>query len=101
MPSATYAVDRTLRVEPGQRVCTEYVDVFKCRLACRERMAVGGVGLAYQKSLQLAPAQQWLPPVGAWDGDNFIIHDGRHQWVAAVMLGYTHILVAWVIDADM
>jgi hypothetical protein len=89
-------VDRSLTVPPGAIVRTGYVDVFKIRLACRERMAVGDVGAAFQKRLQIGPAQSWPPPNGHWDGDTFVIEDGRHEWIAAVMLGQTYLFVAWL-----
>jgi hypothetical protein len=96
MQAAAYVIDRSLAVRPGQIVKTGYVDVFKCRLACRERMAVGDVAGAYQKLLQLGENSAWPCPNGHWDGQQFVIHDGRHEYVAAVMLGRTHLFVAWL-----
>ncbi len=88
--------DRCINVPPGQVVQTGYVDVFRVRLACRERMAVGDVDRAFQKLLRAGHHQPFPCPVGAWDGDTFILHDGRHEWIASLMLGKTHILVAWL-----
>lgn len=93
---ATFSADRSMQVKPGQVVKTGYVDVWKCRLACRDRMAVGDVGAAYQKLLQLGDNCAWPCPNGEWDGGTFTIHDGRHEYVAALMLGRKHLLVAWV-----
>lgn len=98
MQAVSIATDRSMTVTPGQVVRTGYVDVFKCRLACRERMAVGDVGNAYQKLLQLGDRSAWPCPNGHWDGDEFVIHDGRHEYVAALMLGRTHLFVAWLQD---
>jgi hypothetical protein len=89
------AEDRSLAVPPGQRVVTGYVHVDEIRLACRARMAIGDVDRAYQKRLQLGPNQPWPCPRGYWDGVRFVLLDGRHDFVAALMLGQTHILVAW------
>lgn len=81
----------------GFLVKTGEVDVFSIRLANRERMAVGDFDRAYQKRLQTGPSRHPFPcPNGEWDGQTFIIHDGRHEWLAAVALGYSSILVAWV-----
>lgn len=91
-----FAQDRSTRVPPGRTVATGYVDVFKVRLACRERMAVGDVGAAYQKAIQLGDAEQFPCPTGYWDGERFILQDGRHHWVACVMLGKSHMLVSWL-----
>jgi hypothetical protein len=89
--------DRHLRVPPGHIVRTGYVEVFRCRLANRERMAVGDVDRAFQRVLQLGPDSQWPCPNGQWDEDGFFsIADGRHEWLSSVMLGKTHILVAWI-----
>lgn len=90
--------DRSMLVPPGKLVNTAYVDVFKIRLACRERMAVGDVDKAFQKRLQAAPNQVWPPPLGYWKDDYFVIEDGRHEWIASVMLGHTHILVGWLTE---
>src|SRR5688572_29428296 len=94
--SITIYEDRSIAVPPGTVVKTTYVDVFKCGLACRERMAIGDVSGAYQKRLQLGDKQPWPCPRGHWDGDTFVIVDGRHEWVATVMLGLPYLLVAWV-----
>lgn len=96
MTAAAFAEDRTLSVPPGAVVKTAYVDIWRVRLACRERMAVGDVGESYQKILQLGDRSRFPCPNGHWEGDEFVIHDGRHEFVASLMLGKTHILVAWV-----
>lgn len=92
--------DRSIKVPPGSLVRTGYVDVFSIRLACRERMAVGDVSAAYQKVLQLGTYEQFPCPNGYWKDGVFWLMDGRHQWVASVMLGKTHILVSWVTPAE-
>ena len=97
MPPLLVAQDRAIAVPQGWTVSTGYVDVFKVRLACRARMAVGDVDRAYQKRLQAGDAQPFPCPNGEWDGDEFELHDGRHEWVAAVMLGQSHLLVAWLV----
>lgn len=88
--------DRSIAVPPGAVIRTDYVDVFRCRLSCRATMAMGDVNTAYQKRIQLGERQPWPCPRGHWDGDTFVVVDGRHEWVAAVMLGLSHILVAWI-----
>lgn len=90
------AQDRSIAVPPGAVVKSGYVDVFKVRLACRERMAMGDIAAAYQKRLQTGSNQPWPCPTGQWDGETFILSDGRHEWMACVALGLTHLLVAWL-----
>lgn len=92
--------DRTLDIPPGHVVRTGYVDVFSVRLACRDRLAVGDVDRAYQRRLQLGDRQPWPCPNGWWEGETFVVADGRHEWVATVMLGHTHMLVAWTEPAE-
>lgn len=92
----SFALDRSIKVPRGIVVKTGYVDVFKIRLACRDKIAVGDVSIAYQKVLQLGDSEQFPCPTGKWDGETFELADGRHQWLASVMLGKTHILVAWL-----
>ncbi len=86
--------DRAFRVPEGHTVATGYVNVWKIRLACRDRMGVEDVGKAFQKRLNLRSV--FPPPNGYWDGDEFVINDGRHEYIAALMLGDEYLLVAWV-----
>lgn len=88
--------DRSLYVPAGHVVKSGYVAVDKVRLANRSRMAVGDVEAAYRKVLQNAPGQIHPTPNGFWEGDTFTILDGRHAYVAMLMLGYSHILVTWI-----
>jgi hypothetical protein len=96
MGPAAFAADRSLLVPPGRTIKTARVCIWKCRLANRERMAVGDVGAAFQKLLQVGDAAVWPCPNGYWDGDEFVIHDGRHEYVASMVLGRIEILVAWI-----
>lgn len=96
--------DRHKIVPPGKVIVTGYVNVFDIELACRERMAVGDVDRAFQKQLQLGQDSMHPCPNGFWEsngarGRKFVIEDGRHEWIAQVMLGRTYILVAWLEDA--
>lgn len=56
---------------------------------------MGDIDRSYQQQLQLGASQMWPPPVGKWEGETFVIYDGRHQWIAAVALGNESIFVAW------
>ena len=58
-------------------------------------MAIGDVKSSFERRLQLGDHQPWPCPRGEWQGDEFVIIDGRHEYVAALMLGQDHILVAW------
>lgn len=39
-------------------------------------------------------------PFGYWDGDTFVIQDGRHRYLALVGLGFQQILVRWLEPLD-
>lgn len=58
-------------------------------------MAVGDIETAYRRQLAIGDHQAWPCPNGEWDGETFVIHDGRHAYIAALMLGFSHLLVAW------
>lgn len=98
MSGVTLTYDRSIVVPEGATVQTGYVEIHRVRLACRERMAIGDVNTSYQRLLQISGSQAWPPPTGYWRGKWFVIEDGRHTYVAALMLGYSHLLVAWVND---
>jgi len=85
-----------MTVPPGAIVKTDYVDIKAVVLACRDRMAIGDVERAMQRRLGIQPAQPWPCPVGRWEDGRFVVHDGRHDVVAAMMLGVEHLLVAWI-----
>lgn len=92
------AEDRSLLVHRGQVVKTGYVDIFKVRLANRTPMSAGDMQLAHQRAVNLGDASAFPPPNGYWDGDVFVVKDGRHEWLASVMRGRDQILVAWIED---
>ncbi len=83
-------------VPAGSFVRTGYVPVEQVVLACRDRMDIVAVEKAMQRRMGIAPAQPWPCPVGEWIGDRYHLHDGRHDYVAALCLGCSHILVAWI-----
>ncbi|PYE84166.1 hypothetical protein [Pseudoroseicyclus aestuarii] len=88
--------DRSLIVPPGRRIVTGYAPIDRVRIANRSRMAIGDVDAAMRQQLALGAAQKWPCPNGRWEGEDFVVHDGRHAFVAALMLGLEHLLVAWL-----
>ncbi len=90
--------DRSMIVPAGKKVVTGYVSIDLLALENKSRMAIGDVERAMQRRMSCAPNQPWPCPVGEWRGDTFWIFDGRHECVAAIMLGCSHILVAWLED---
>lgn len=101
---------RAIHVPPGWIERSGYVRAHRIRFETQERMAVGDVGRKYDELMgenhwrpgyQLSP-----PPKGFWERDaedgapNFVVLDGRHRVVAALMWGYRHILVRWNAPLD-
>jgi hypothetical protein len=85
-----------MTVPSGAIVRTGYVSVDDVTLACRDRMDIYAVEKAMQRRMSCAPNHPWPCPVGVWHGERYHLHDGRHDFIAALCLGCTHILVAWV-----
>jgi hypothetical protein len=83
-------------VPPGHIAKTMIIPVETAMLASKDRIAVGDVDRAYQKRLQIGSNHPWPCPIGYWQGNRFLIVDGRHEWIATIMLGHETILVAWI-----
>lgn len=96
MNSLRIAEDRGLLVPSGMVIRTGYVKIENVALACRDRMSVADVDVAMKRMMAASPGQPWPCPVGEWRGDAFWIQDGRHAAIAAMMLGMSHLFVAWL-----
>lgn len=96
MPAAWTTEDRSLHVPPGHVVATAWVDPQRCRLGSRARMSPEAVEKKFRQLLQQGDGAIWPPPRGRWDDGMFVVEDGRHELLAALMLGRTEILVAWL-----
>ncbi|HWQ55675.1 MAG TPA: hypothetical protein VN442_18455 [Bryobacteraceae bacterium] len=93
---AGFVEDRSLKVAPEQRVETAWVDIDACKLGCRERMDFAAIERAGRKNLQLGKCQTWPPIVGHWEGERFVVVDGRHEFLACLALGRERLFVAWI-----
>ena len=92
--------DRSMCVRPDQLVRTAWVDVDCCRLGSRTPMGVGDVEHAVRKLVNQGEGLgTWPPPVGHWDGERFVVDEGRHEYLAALMLGRERVFVAWLAAA--
>lgn len=96
-PAVWTAEDRTMKVEPGQSVSTAWVPIEKCVLGNRARMSPEAVEAKYRRLLCQGDAAVWPPMTGFWREDGrFIVCDGRHEYVASLMLGRASVFVAWL-----
>jgi len=86
-------------VPPGHVVRTGYVPVHDvvCHVTGSHQLNPAAVERAYRDQLAADDAQPWPPPTGYWRADGrFVLTDGRTRFVAALMLGRTHVLAAWL-----
>ena len=87
-------------VPAGHVVRTGYVPIHDviCMAPYGHQLLPAEVERAYRHQLELAGEQRWPPPTGYWRGDRrFVLTDGRNRYVACLMLGIEHLLVAWLI----
>ena len=93
------AEDRSLVVNERQRVETAWVSIDDCVLGCRVPMGVGDISQAHHRLLNTGEGfAPWPPIVGHWRDSRFVIDDGRHQYIAELMLGRSRVFVAWIVD---
>ncbi len=86
-----------MRIAPGERVRSDWIDIDLVVLGCRDRMAVGDVGDKWREILQRGDDAAWPPPRGHWREDGrFVLTDGRHEYIAALMHGREKLFAAWV-----
>jgi hypothetical protein len=86
-------------IPPGHVVATGYVAIedVVCHVQASQQLNPAAVERSYREQLAADGAQAWPPPTGYWrDDGRFVLTDGRHRYVAALMLGTTHLLVAWL-----
>ena len=86
-------------VPAGHTVETGYVPIHEvvCHAAHGSQLLPAEVERAYRRQLALEDGQAWPPPTGYWrDDGRFVLTDGRNRYVAALMLGVRHLLVAWL-----
>lgn len=88
--------DRSLCIQPDQVVKSDWIDIDCCKLGLHSRMTPEAVEKKWRRLLQQGEAACWPPVVGHWEGERFVVCDGRHEYIAALMLGRTRTYVAWL-----
>jgi len=77
------------------------VDVHEVVVYARggHQLSPATVERAYCRQRELGNDQAWRPSLtGYWrDDGRFVQTDGRHRFIAAVMLGVEYVLVAWLV----
>lgn len=77
------AEDRSMCVQPDQIVRTAWVDIDICKLGSRVPMSPEAVEKKFRRLLNLGDAAPWPAVVGHWEGERFLVDDGRHDYLAA------------------
>ena len=99
--AAADALEWTGRTVPaGHIVRTGYVALHDvvCYAPYGHQLLPAEVERAYRRQLDLGSEQPWPPPSGYWRRDRrFVLTDGRNRFVASLMLGMEHLLVAWLV----
>jgi hypothetical protein len=90
------AEDRSMCVQPDQIVRTAWVDIDLCKLGCRVPMSPEAVEKKFRRLLNLGDAAPWPPIVGHWEEERFLVDDGRHDYLATLMLGRERLFVCWL-----
>lgn len=90
------AEDRSMCVPPNQVVRTAWVDIDLCRLSFRLPMSPEAVEKKYRRLFNLGECAPWPPIVGHWEDGRFVVCDGRHDYLAALMIGRDKLFVCWL-----
>lgn len=93
------AEDRSMCVQPNQTVRTAWIDIDKCKLGSRTMINPEAVEKKFRRLLNMGDAAAWPPIVGHWEGDRFVVDDGRHEYLASLMIGREKLFVCWLEDA--
>jgi hypothetical protein len=94
--SVVVAEDRSMCVQPHQLVRTAWVDIDLCRLGFRMPMSPEAVEKKYRRLLNIGDCAPWPPIVGHWEDGRFVVCDGRHDYLAALMMGRDKLFVCWL-----
>ena len=99
--SVWVAEDRSMSVQPGQVVRTAWIPIDDCVLGSRGNISPAAVERSAQRLVCLGECAPWPPIVGHRREDGrFSVDDGRHEYLASLMLGRERVFVAWLSEAE-
>jgi hypothetical protein len=90
------AEDRSMCIQPYQVVRTGWVDIDLCKLGFRRPMSPEAVEKKFRRLLNIGDCAPWPPVVGHWEDGRFLVDDGRHDYLAALMIGRDKLFVCWL-----
>lgn len=100
MSAVVDVIDRSLRISRNQWVRTDWIPIDACSMGNRDRMSPEAVESKYRRLLCMGDDAPWPPIIGRWDKDRFVILDGRHEYIASLMLGREKVFVCWIIEDE-
>jgi hypothetical protein len=74
-------------------VRTAWVDIDLCKLGFRLPMSPEAVEKKFRRLLNIGDCAPWPPVVGHWENGRFLVDDGRHDYLAALMIGRDKLFV--------
>lgn len=90
------AEDRSMCIQPCQMVRTGWVDIDLCKLGFRHPMSPEAVEKKFRRLLNIGDCAPWPLVVGHWENGRFLVDDGRHDYLAAQMMGRDKLFVCWL-----
>ena len=91
--------DRTMCVRPDQLVATAWIDIDCCVLGSRVPMAPEAVAVKWHRLLNLGDCSPYPSIIGHWrEDERFVVCDGRHEYLAALMRGRERLFVSWLVE---
>jgi hypothetical protein len=79
--------NRSMCVQPYQVVRTAWVDIDLCKLGSRLPMSPEAVEKKFRRLFNIGHCAPWPPIVGHWEVGRLLVDDGRHDCLAALMMG--------------
>lgn len=86
-------------IKSGQILKSGYVPTNEIVFQNDVPMAVASVKEKIDQFTSIGDNQAYPLPLGKWIDDKFHLWDGRHRYIASLMLGRKTMLVAWVEEA--
>src|ERR1700739_1514851 len=63
-------------------------------------MSPEAVEKRFRRLLNIGDCAPWPPIVGHWEDGRFVVCDGRHDYLAALMMGRDRVFVCWLEGLD-
>jgi hypothetical protein len=85
-----------MHIPKGHILKSAYIPIEDIVFTCDVPMGVEGVRDKINQWLSHKEGQSYPLPVGEWKDGKLHLWDGRHRYIAALMLARKSMLIAWV-----